>query len=714
VKSLPARLAITILVPIALYVISGWLLVPGADELLSGVPLSSRTVDMSRSLSVFALGVMPAMTAFGIVELVAFLVPRLRRLRHGNPEGRAKLDRAARALTMVLAAIQAFAVAMSLKSLSQSIYFAAMPPPTWILVATLVGGVCVQMIAADFITRQRITNGYVLLVVVAGVIEFGSELRQGLYKRLVTGMLEPQEHLYLVGSVALVGFASAVVLRGANDTRIAGGDEAKGGPYRVASNLVVRPWLPIPASSFTPWFLASSLIMLPATLAPFMGRTAHTVTSLDDKTFAIVFLSLIVVLSFALAYLLHRRNELVDLASRLGLVVAADARVSVARAMPPTVLFFAVLLLASNVARGAHYARVEVSFIPLVVAILLDMGAALRKSNFVPVWAERRASAVPVVRAVLEAEGITVETRGLATLSLLQVFAPYAPAELAVAPTDAERAVGILRHVFLGEEKPAPASKGNADTAPAADGDRLKRMSIALAVASVLAFGGAIAAHMPSRPKLEPGERRPDLEVVVADDLDETIRGMREEDLPSGFEIRWESVPHGRGHHEKSYFVSVHSLPNERVEQTFARADAWARTVKLPEGRRLAFETVEEWDSDSSTSKTTGVRSVMLMGEPILTTADVTDAMPSTSEASGLPEVYVLVTLTPEAGERFADATEAHVEERIAIVVDGRVNSVPVVKTRIAGGRISITMGRGDPEKQLADAKKLARGLGAR
>src|SRR5262249_31728823 len=120
VKSLPARLAITILVPGPIYFLSYLALVPGADPLAGRIPDPSQAAALWRSRSVFALGVMPAMSAFGIIELVAFLVPRLRRLRHGNPEGRAKLDRAARALTMVLAGFQAFGISMSLKSLAAS------------------------------------------------------------------------------------------------------------------------------------------------------------------------------------------------------------------------------------------------------------------------------------------------------------------------------------------------------------------------------------------------------------------------------------------------------------------------------------------------------------------------------------------------------------------------------------------------------------------
>jgi preprotein translocase subunit SecD len=85
--------------------------------------------------------------------------------------------------------------------------------------------------------------------------------------------------------------------------------------------------------------------------------------------------------------------------------------------------------------------------------------------------------------------------------------------------------------------------------------------------------------------------------------------------------------------------------------------------------------------------------------------------MPKLDEQPGVPEVYVAVTLTKDGGERFAEASGANVERRLAILIDGIVNSAPVVKTRISGGRISITMGGGDPADQLDRARKLADGL---
>src|SRR5258706_9095490 len=73
--------------------------------LLPGVPTAA---------GVFDLGVMPAVTAYVAVEVLAFLVPALRRMRHGNPTGRRKLERVARALALGIAVFQAWSLARSI------------------------------------------------------------------------------------------------------------------------------------------------------------------------------------------------------------------------------------------------------------------------------------------------------------------------------------------------------------------------------------------------------------------------------------------------------------------------------------------------------------------------------------------------------------------------------------------------------------------------
>jgi preprotein translocase subunit SecD len=105
----------------------------------------------------------------------------------------------------------------------------------------------------------------------------------------------------------------------------------------------------------------------------------------------------------------------------------------------------------------------------------------------------------------------------------------------------------------------------------------------------------------------------------------------------------------------------------------------------------------------------------VLVGPAVITTDDVLEAAASVNTLNANWETYVAITLSPEGAERFRVATRECVDRRIAIIVNDQVESAPIVKSEIGGGRMSITMGAaGSPEEQLAQAKALANSLGGR
>src|SRR5262245_10386843 len=104
-RALGVRIALTVVPVVGLFVGMGKLLVPGiGDEAFIRRIEEATPFATPPSVGVFAIGVMPFLYGHFFVELAALVSARLRRLRHGNPEGRAKLDRAARSLGLALAA----------------------------------------------------------------------------------------------------------------------------------------------------------------------------------------------------------------------------------------------------------------------------------------------------------------------------------------------------------------------------------------------------------------------------------------------------------------------------------------------------------------------------------------------------------------------------------------------------------------------------------
>ena len=90
-------------------------------------------------------------------------------------------------------------------------------------------------------------------------------------------------------------------------------------------------------------------------------------------------------------------------------------------------------------------------------------------------------------------------------------------------------------------------------------------------------------------------------------------------------------------------------------------------------------------------------KSIALDRDALLTGAEITDARPSFDQTN---QAYVLLNLSSAGAAIFERITGENVNKRLAIVLDGKVYSAPVIKQRIAGGRASITGGFSTAEAQ--------------
>jgi preprotein translocase subunit SecY len=732
---LPGRLAITLGLPAAIVFLGERLVLPGVPA-----EFVARTNGSHANVGVFALGVMPILSAYWIVEVVAFLVPRWSRLRHGNPQGRAKLERSARVLAMVLAALQGFGVAISLGALAHGSQAAGVNEfsiSAPIVTATLVGGVCVQFLVAQLVTRQGLLNGLVALFGAGIVRELIDELGRlfglgtiALSRNANAGLLGmvgtappaagPRELVSTVVAVVVLTVTVLAALRAAGITQASSTAADGGSPYRDARRLVVHPWIPVPASSLQAYMLATSLLMFPATIAnlgvsAWKGGADRIVALLSGPAFVPVLVGLTGVTMVVVARLMHRPAEMSDLAVRLGAGGAEAVREQAGSAWRSTLLpsffFFLAVILAGQAS------RIGALTVVILVTILLDLVHAVRVEKAiadpVPVWEERRPSAVPALRAALAADGIASETQGMAFSSLWQVFAPYAPARLLVRAADRDRAMQTLGHLLVGEKAPArgePTPGKPPDLNPPWSRARQTGVLAGCVVAAGLAWG---IASLP-RPHDEiVAEPRPKLEIVRVDDSIDPFAIIPDQSVPAedGIEIRYENVPLGRGVSERSHFARVAMRDGEPKERARVRLQSWLSTVSLPAGARFGVEDVVERDEDARKSTVAGLRTFVLRDDPVLRTDDVTDANVAVSTQDGEPDVAVSVTFSPEGARRFEDVTREWTNRRLAIVIDDEIVSAPVIKTVIRGGRVTITMGAGDFDVKLAEAKRLERGL---
>ncbi len=114
-------------------------------------------------------------------------------------------------------------------------------------------------------------------------------------------------------------------------------------------------------------------------------------------------------------------------------------------------------------------------------------------------------------------------------------------------------------------------------------------------------------------------------------------------------------------------------------------------------------------DSDLSLDRPMPCYALRLEATPALTERDVESASVEVDPSDGRPTVRV--SFTREGAAAFADVTRRSVRHLLAIVVDDRINSAPVVMQEITGGNAVITMGTGAPGAAMRSASALAAAL---
>ena len=118
--------------------------------------------------SVFAMSISPYITASIVIQLLAMIIPSLERLtKEGGEEGRKKINRYTKILTLVLALVEAIGVFVSYKS--SGIFINTQFSTAALVVISLVAGTSILMWLGDEITNKGIGNG-ISMIIFIGII----------------------------------------------------------------------------------------------------------------------------------------------------------------------------------------------------------------------------------------------------------------------------------------------------------------------------------------------------------------------------------------------------------------------------------------------------------------------------------------------------------------------------------------------------------------
>ena len=222
-------------------------------------------------MAVFALNIMPYISASIIVQLLTSVVPSLEALKKEGESGRKVINQYTRYLTVVLALVQSWGIAFGLQGSNAVIN----PGPFFILstVVTLTGGTLFLMWIGEQITSRGIGNGS-SLIIFAGIVAHLPASIFGALELTRTGALSPA--ILLGAAVAAVALIYFIVFMERAQRRL-----LINYPKRQVGNRMYEgqsSFLPLKlnTSGVIPPIFASSLLLLPTTVASFSANQGST------------------------------------------------------------------------------------------------------------------------------------------------------------------------------------------------------------------------------------------------------------------------------------------------------------------------------------------------------------------------------------------------------------------------------------------------------
>jgi preprotein translocase subunit SecY len=228
------------------------------------------------SFSIFALGIMPYITASIIMQVLGVVIPKLEELQQQGAVGQRKITQYTRYVTIALATLQATVLVFLFGTGGGGAFYSAVQAPSvpllpdgiwprgYLIIPTLVAGTAVLMWMGELISQRGIGNGMSMIIfasVVAGM--------PGGY----FAIWQVNKEYWLIGLIILtLGIIVAVVFVELGQRRI---------PVQFAKRVVGRrmmggqnTYIPLKVnqSGVIPIIFASSILLLPAIMASFLGN----------------------------------------------------------------------------------------------------------------------------------------------------------------------------------------------------------------------------------------------------------------------------------------------------------------------------------------------------------------------------------------------------------------------------------------------------------
>jgi len=223
-------------------------------------------------MSIFALGIMPYISASIILDLLTVVVPRLAELKKEGQEGRKKITQYARYGTVLLSLVQGMGIAIGLESMTAPNGALVVPEAGWgfrlMTMITLTSGTAFIMWLGEQITERGIGNG-ISLIIFAGIVASLPAAIFNTFRMVRVG--EVSVFMLVLLLVVMVAVVAAICFVEQGQRRIPVQYAKRVVGRRVYGGQTTHLPLKINTAGVIPPIFASSIIMFPATIAQFVN-----------------------------------------------------------------------------------------------------------------------------------------------------------------------------------------------------------------------------------------------------------------------------------------------------------------------------------------------------------------------------------------------------------------------------------------------------------
>lgn len=271
-------------------------------------------------LSLFALGIMPYISASIIMQLMTVVIPAMEQMKKEGESGRRKISQYTRYGTVVLATFQAIGISLALQSQTAGGLSVVLHPGTGFLVITtitLVTGTLFLMWLGEQVTERGIGNG-ISLIIFAGIVSGLPKAIGGTLELARTGEMNGA-FIVLLFLIAVAVTALVVFVERGQRRIIINYPKRQQGRKMYAGQSSFLP-LKLNMAGVIPPIFASSIILFPATIAGWFGNTdgfswlqdVQTVLSPGQPVYVMCYAAAIIFFCFFYTALVFNSKETAD------------------------------------------------------------------------------------------------------------------------------------------------------------------------------------------------------------------------------------------------------------------------------------------------------------------------------------------------------------------------------------------------------------------